>query len=169
MKLITIIFFGFLTLFCSSCGSPLNSNAATDDQADGGMTGPGQDSLSVGDYCFIKATNEDTTVIRLRFLSADDIRGEMTWLPNQGDGAYGTLTGKLISANEMELRYSYTIEGSAQSEVKIMKIEEEQLMVKIGELTDPKNDGNLVYKDVHQATYSDLFNKINCEAKFGSE
>ena len=116
-----------------------------------------------GDYCFIKAENKDTTKVSVRFLSNDDIRGEMIWRPWQKDGSVGTLTGKLNANNEMELMYNYVIEGNRQSEPKIMKIEGNRLSIKQGELIDPKNDGHLVFKDVSKAVYKTVLDKTDCE------
>ena len=117
-----------------------------------------------GDYCFQSAINRDTTTIRVRVLSDDDIRGEMIWNPWQKDGAVGTLSGKMISKNEMKLIYDYTIEGNRQSEEKVFKIESEKLFIKKGELTDPKKDGHVVFKDFSKATYNDteVINKTSC-------
>ena len=114
----------------------------------------------IGVYSFLKAENKDTTIVRLNFLSDDDIRGEMIWQPWQKDGATGDLKGKLNAKREMELVYNYVIEGSQQSETKIMKIEGDKLLIKQGELTDPKNDGNLVFKDASKAVYKTVLTKI---------
>ena len=116
-----------------------------------------------GDYCFQSAINRDTTTIRVRVLSDDDIRGEMIWNPWQKDGAVGSLKGKLNADNEMELVYNYTIEGSRQSEMKVMKIENDKIMIKKGELVDPKNDGNLVLKDAKKAVYKEMLSKVSCQ------
>jgi uncharacterized lipoprotein NlpE involved in copper resistance len=118
-----------------------------------------------GDYCFQSAVNRDTTTVRFRVLSADDIRGEMIWNPWQRDGAVGTLTGKMISKNEMELLYAYVIEGANQTETKIMKVENNQLHIKAGELIDPNNDGNLKFKDATKAVYKETLSKINCDSQ----
>ena len=115
-----------------------------------------------GDYCFQETFNKDTTTVRIRILSDDDIRGEMIWSPWQKDGAIGTLTGKINQANELELVYNYMIEGNRQTETKIMKIENDKIIIKRGELLDPKNDGNLIFKDVSKAIFKDTLNKINC-------
>lgn len=115
-----------------------------------------------GDYCFMKAENKDTTSVHLT-VSGDQVKGEMTWQPWEKDGAAGTLSGKLISDNEMEVLYDYTIEGSKQTETKIMKIDQDKLYLKVGELTDPKNNGNLVYKDPSKAVYSEVLNSVSCK------
>ncbi|MBC7524993.1 MAG: hypothetical protein H7239_11210 [Flavobacterium sp.] len=120
------------------------------------------DSLN-GEYCFLKAENKDTTTVKIRVLSADDVRGEMVLAPWEKDGAVGTLSGKLISKNEMELLYNYMIEGNRQTETKIMKIENNKLFIKQGELVDPKNDGNLIFKNKDKATYKIVLDKITCD------
>jgi hypothetical protein len=47
------------------------------------------------------------------------------------------------------------IEGAHQTEEKIMKIEDGKLLIKHGELLDPKYDGHLVYKEKTSAVYSE--------------
>ena len=115
-----------------------------------------------GDYCFLKVEKKDSTIVKLRVLSEDDIRGEMVWHPWEKDGAAGSLTGKMNDKGEMELLYDYMIEGMRQTETKIMKIENGKLMIKIGELKDPKNNGHLTYKDAGKAKYTETLNPVNC-------
>lgn len=115
-----------------------------------------------GDYCFLRAENKDSTFVHLT-VSGNNVKGEMTWQPWEKDGATGTLSGKLISDHEMELLYDYTIEGSKQTETKIMKIENGKLYGKTGELTDPENDGHLVYKDASKAVYSEVLDPAPCK------
>jgi hypothetical protein len=116
-----------------------------------------------GDFCFIKTENKDTTTIRLRILSDDDIRGEMIWSPWQKDGAVGTLTGKLNAKKELELVYDYTIEGNRQSETKTMKIEKNKLYIKNGKLIDPQKNGKLIYLYEALGKYNESLNAINCD------
>ena len=87
----------------------------------------------------------------------------MAWQPYQKDGAVGTLTGAKNANGEFELLYDYMIEGSKQTETKVMKIENGQLLIKTGELEDPKNDGNLRYKDVSKATYTETLPTVACQ------
>ncbi len=116
-----------------------------------------------GDFCFKKTENKDVTDIKFRILSNDDIRGEMIWQPYEKDGAVGTLTGKLISDNEIRFVYSYTIEGNKQTEEKIMKVENGNLYIKKGELLDVKKEGNLTLKDIATATYTEAIHAVKCE------
>ena len=55
------------------------------------------------------------------------------------------------------------IEGSRQSETKIMKIEGGKLSIKQGELINPKNNGNTVFKDASKAVYKTVLMKTNCK------
>ncbi|HSF70771.1 MAG TPA: hypothetical protein VLA25_00610, partial [Methylotenera sp.] len=91
------------------------------------------------------------------------ITGKMDWIPHEKDSARGTLQGFRNAVGELDLMYDYMIEGSQQTETKIMKIEDGKLLVKVGELQDPKNDGNLVYKDVNQAEYSEVLEATSCK------
>ena len=45
-----------------------------------------------------------------------------------------------------------------------MKIESDKLLIKVGELLDQKDDRSLVYKDVSQAKYSEILEKVACKA-----
>jgi hypothetical protein len=112
--------------------------------------------------CFLSAENRDTTSVTL-IIDGDKIKGEMNWLPYEKDGAIGTLEGTKNAAGEFELMYNYVIEGSSQSETKVMKIENGDLMIKVGLLVDPKNDGHLRYKDVSKAKYKETLKRISCK------
>lgn len=117
-----------------------------------------------GTYCFSKVWNKDITEVQLTIMG-DAITGSMNWLPHEKDSARGTLKGNKNAAGEFDLMYDYMIEGSQQTETKIMKIEDGKLLLKVGELLDPKYDGNLIYKDVGLAKYSEILDKIDCKSK----
>lgn len=119
-------------------------------------------NLKDGTYCFSKLFNQDVTDIQLTILGST-VTGKMDWVPYEKDSARGTLQGAINTAGELDLIYDYMIEGSQQTETKIMKIEDGKLLVKMGELLDPKNDGNLVYKDVSQAKYSEVLEAVSCK------
>ena len=119
-------------------------------------------SLSDGTYCFNKLLNQDVTEVQLTILG-NAVTGTMNWIPYQKDSARGTLKGSKNAVSEMDLMYDYMIEGNQQTETKVMKIEEGNLLVKTGQLLDPKNDGNLVYKDVTQAKYTEILEKVDCK------
>lgn len=119
-------------------------------------------SLQDGTYCFSKLFNQDVTDVRLIILDSA-VTGKMDWVPYQKDSARGTLQGSKNAAGELDLMYDYMIEGNQQTETKIMKIEDGKLLIKVGELLDPKNDGNLVYKEVTQAKFSEVLEPVECK------
>lgn len=116
-----------------------------------------------GTFCFKNTLNQDVTNIQL-IISGSSITGFMNWVPYQKDSARGTLTGTKNADGELDLMYDYVIEGSHQTETKVMKITNEKLWIKKGELIDAKNDGHLVYKDVSQASYDESIEKADCES-----
>ncbi len=115
-----------------------------------------------GKFCFLSATNRDTTKVSLNIVG-NNVTGTMVWNPYQKDGAVGTLSGTKNANGEMDLVYNYTIEGSQQTETKVMKIQNDELFIKKGQLIDPKNDGNLMYKDVAKAMFSEKMTKSKCD------
>ncbi len=119
-------------------------------------------NIKDGSYCFSKLFNQDITDVQLTLLGSA-VTGKMDWIPYEKDSARGTLQGFKNAAGELDLIYDYMIEGSQQTETKIMKIQDGKLLVKVGELLDPKNDGNLVYKDVSQAKYSEVLKTTSCK------
>jgi hypothetical protein len=119
-------------------------------------------NIKDGTYCFNKLFNQDITTVKL-MIAGNDVSGRMDWVPYEKDSARGTLQGFKNAAGEFDLRYDYMIEGSHQTETKIMKVEDGKLWIKMGELMDPKNDGNLVYKDVSQAQFSEALEPVQCK------
>ena len=120
-----------------------------------------QPNIPDGSYCFNKKFNQDNTDVKLVF-TGDAITGVMNWVPYQKDSARGTLKGTKNQAGEFDLMYDYMIEGNQQTETKRMKIESGKLFIKTGEPSDPNNNGNLVYKDVNQAKYSEMLEPVDC-------
>jgi hypothetical protein len=105
------------------------------------------------ELCFSKDINKDITTVTLT-ISGDTVTGKMDWVPFEKDSARGTLSGTLQNG-EMNLMYDYMIEGAHQTEEKIMKIQDGKLLIKHGELLDPKYDGHLIYKDKASAVYNE--------------
>ena len=78
-----------LALIVFSCKKEADATAATTTEtevapvtevAGSASTDMAGEKLAKGDYCFLKAENKDTTSVRFRVLSEDDIRGEnKTW------------------------------------------------------------------------------------------
>ena len=150
-------------LFTTACSNKSAKEKSTEETKQAEVAKQAISEKFMGVYCFARAENKDSTFVSINFLSDDDVRGEMIWQPWQKDGARGFLKGKLNAANEMELVYDYMIEGNRQTETKIMKIEGDNLSIKVGELMDPKNDGNLVFKDASKATYKTVLTKATCK------
>ena len=123
---------------------------------------PTKPATLAGDYCFKSEVNKDITEVSLN-VAGSQVTGTMNWIPDQKDSARGKLAGTVNAAGELDLMYDYMIEGNQQTETKIMKIENDQLMIKRGELIDPKEDGNLQYKDVTSATYKESLPKVECK------
>ena len=119
-------------------------------------------SLKDGVYCFSHHYNQDVTDVQLTILGST-VKGIMNWIPHQKDSARGTLQGFKNDAGELDLMYDYMIEGNQQTETKRMKIQNGKLFIKKGALLDENNNGNLVYKDVNQAEYSEVLEPAKCK------
>ena len=119
-------------------------------------------NLADGTFCFKKSLNKDVTNVQLAIVG-NNITGLMNWVPYQKDSARGTLKGTKNAAGEFDLMYQYMIEGNQQTETKIMKVQNETLWIKKGELLDPKNDGNLEFKDAAQAKYQESIPAADCK------
>lgn len=118
--------------------------------------------VSKENYCFLSTFKKDSTFVNLT-IEGDMVTGTMHWQPYEKDGANGTLSGKKLTNGELDLLYDYMIEGSQQTETKIMKIENGKLLIKTGVLTDPKNNGHLIFKDPTKLKYSETLNKVDCK------
>lgn len=162
-KSITALAIVCLSFAAVSCKKETKETTKTTDTVS--MAKPNEAAAALsGDYCFEKVENRDSTMVKFRVLSDDDIRGEMMWRPFEKDGATGTLTGKIISKNEIQFDYDYMIEGNRQSETTIMKVDGDKLYIKEGELMDdPNKKGNMIYKDAAKAEYRNILNKVACK------
>ncbi|MBK7869289.1 MAG: hypothetical protein IPJ74_00725 [Saprospiraceae bacterium] len=152
-KLILIITLGTAALL-NACQQ--KSSNTSEQSADA----PAQ-SIADGTHCFEYRVGQDVTSVQL-VLNGSNVSGEMNWTPFEKDGGYGTLKGMRMG-DEIVAVWSYTIEGSSQSEEVHFKIEGDQLMRKVGELEDPNFDGNLKLKDPATATYSETYTKVDCQ------
>lgn len=152
-----VIFSLFLLIACGKTDAP-EANI----HAPAGVPVAMTDNVKDGIYCFSKVFNQDVTDVQLTILDGA-VTGKMDWIPYQKDSARGTLQGFKNAVGELDLIYDYMIEGSQQTETKIMKIEDGKLLIKVGELLDPKNDGNLVYKDPSLAKFSEVLEPVNCK------
>ncbi len=161
-QLLSVIFSLFLLVACNKTDAPEANIHAPSGMPILTSDNVASNNIKDGTYCFSKLFNRDVTDIQLTILGST-ITGVMNWLPYEKDSARGTLKGTKNAAGEFDLMYDYMIEGSQQTEIKVMKIENEKLLIKVGEL-DPNHDGHLIYKDVSQAKYSETLGKVACKA-----
>ena len=165
MKITTsILTFAMVTLLFASCkkeivteGEPPKINADTVAVAPAKAETAKEEKL-----CFLKKDGNYSTAVNLVIIG-EQVSGTITAGENGVDGATGTLAGTKGANGEMDVIYTYEIEGSKQSENKIMKIENNTLMIKKGELIDPKNDGNMQYKDVAKAKFTQVLPSVTCK------
>ena len=160
--LLLVIFSLFLLVACNKSDAPeanIHEPSGVPVVIENNAT---SNNIKDGTYCFSQLFNRDVTDVQLTILGSA-VTGKMDWFPYQKDSARGTLQGFKNAAGELDLMYDYMIEGSKQTETKTMKIEDGKLLVKRGELLDPKNDGHLVYKDVSQAKFSEVLEPTNCK------
>ena len=140
----------------------VNNKTQENKQAAQAATKQTVSSTPDGMHCFSKIFNRDVTDVQLT-IAGDTVTGIMNRLPYEKDSARGTLKGSKNAAGELDLIYDYMIEGKEQTETKIMKIEGEKLMIKVGELLDSNNDGHLIYKDVSKAKYLENLERVDCK------
>ena len=76
-------------------------------------------------FCYLMVQDRDSTFVTIK-MDGDKVTGSMEWNPYQQHGAIGTLSGIKNTAGELALVYRYTIEGSEQSEAKVMKMDNEK-------------------------------------------
>ena len=152
-----VIFSLFLLGACNQADTPQANNHATSAEPVATIN-----KLQDGTYCFTKLYNKDVTDVQLTILGSA-VTGTMNWIPYQKDSARGTLQGFKNATGELELMYDYMIEGSQKTETKVMKIEDGKLLIKVGELQDLKYNGNLTFKDVRLAKYSEVLEKVDCK------
>ena len=116
----------------------------------------------VNDFCFFKNENRDITKVTLR-IDDKKVTGTMDWVPFEKDSGRGTLSGSLLPDGQMDVLFDYVIEGSHQTETKFMKIVDNNLHIKHGELEDKKYNGNLTYKDPAKAVYNEIIKPCSAE------
>ncbi len=154
--------FTVLALFAiASCHNGEETPGETKDNLPPVVTNDTTPPPAKENVCFLKALKKDSTFVNLT-IEGNNVSGNMRWHPWQKDGAIGTLTGTKGANGEMQLLYDYMIEGSKQTETKIMKIENDQLKIKTGELIDPTNNGHLIFKDSSKLKYTEVLQKVVC-------
>lgn len=93
-------------------------------------------------------------------IEGDQVAGNQHWIPKEMDGAHGMIQGT-IKGNIVRVIYSYTIEGSEQTEEQLFKIEGDRIIKGEGDMKDPKDDGHMVFRDVSKVTFTgDVLKKV---------
>lgn len=105
-------------------------------------------------------------------IDGDQVTGTQNWLPKQpdGHGAHGTLDGIITGGGIIQVLYSYTIEGSDQSEEEVLKLDGDKLFIGEGQLLqDPKNDTRLNLQEPNKVAFKKALKKIpTSEPKAGT-
>lgn len=115
------------------------------------------------EQCFIQVKANDSILVHLKF-KANEISGEMVYKQHLAHNVYGTLKGNKKGDGTLDLIYSYMVDGSNGTETKIMKIENNQLYIKVGELEDDFK-GNLSYKSQESAKFSEIYSTADCSSR----
>ena len=150
-----------LAVVLFSCGK--SSNEGSETKADSVKVDVAQ-AVAEETQCFLLTEgdkNQDSTKISLTF-KGNEVSGTMDWLPNEKDGAYGSIVATK-EGNIIKGTYAYTIEGSEQSEEVEFKIENGKLWKKTGELVEKApNSADLVFKDASKAKFDQEFQAVKC-------
>ena len=156
-----VLFVAFVAFAWLGCQNPTTTNEPTE-TAPAPPTVPSNAATNPEKMCFrlLEGTkSQDTTHLELTIIGTE-VSGKMDWVPHEKDSARGTITGK-INGNVITGIYNYMIEGSQQSEEVAFQMGKGQIMRKRGELTETA-PGQLVFKDVEKARFTDVFTQIPC-------
>lgn len=117
---------------------------------------------------FAKDDAHEKTYIALT-IDGDQVAGTQVWQPKEKDGARGTLDG-IVNGDVIQVLYSYTIEGSDQSEEEVLKIDGDKLFIGEGELVaDPKDDSRMNLKEPNKVAFKTVLKKVSVtESKPGT-
>ncbi len=91
----------------------------------------------------------------------EDIVGILDYSFYDKDGAHGTFKGKK-EGDIITATWTYTIEGSEQSELIMIKIEGDKALKASGELVEGK-DGVLQLKDAAHASWQETLTRVQCD------
>lgn len=151
------------TLFVACAGDTktdtTTANGASDTTT---VMAPPSEEKACYTYTFGKGEKLDSINVRLN-INGDIVTGEMDHVPYEKDSARGTLACTK-SGNTITGTYSYTIEGSEQTEEVVLTLDGDKLIIMQGELDDKKNDGNLTLKDKTKLTKGETLNKVACKS-----
>ncbi|MFD0792182.1 hypothetical protein ACFQZX_01060 [Mucilaginibacter litoreus] len=149
-----IIIFAFAMASCAGNGNKgtdttMVSPQHTSDTA--ALNAPAQNM----EYCFIHTegtSNQDTTAVHLKF-NANNVTGEMKWIPKEKDARKGTLSGT-IKGDIIKAVWAFMQEGTKDSIAVEFKLSAQQLAQKPykvdtntgRQLTDESAEYSVIYK-----------------------
>jgi hypothetical protein len=150
-----IFLFGTL-VFAAGCGnSPEPAVAAETSE----ITKAAPDKA--GEGCFENRL-PDGSVLTFRFNQRGNrVEGVLDYTFAEKDGAHGTFAGNR-DGDIIRALWTYTVEGSQQSEQIMVRIEEKQAVKASGELVEGPN-GVLELKDPEKATWAEVFPRVACK------
>jgi hypothetical protein len=150
-----------LFLFCILALHACTSSA--DDQESASKTStetPAETPVIASKQCFADSL-QDGSVVSVTVEESDGkVKGTLSYLFAQKDSGSGEYQG-VREGDHYRVVWSYTIEGSAQKEEVVFKIEGDQWIRKNGELLE--KDGILILKDEANTPYDELLRKVSCE------
>jgi hypothetical protein len=107
---------------------------------------------------FANESGEASTRIALSIEDGHKVYGTKVWQPKEGHGANGSFDG-IVNGDVMQVLYSYTIEGSEQSEEMVLKLEGNKLFIGDGELVDA-GDGRMNLKAPNEVEFKTALKKL---------
>jgi hypothetical protein len=96
-------------------------------------------------------------------IEGDQVTGTQNWLPKQpdGHGAHGTISGIITGGGIIQVLYTFSIEGSDQSEEEVLKLDGDKLFIGEGQLVqDPKDETRLNLQEPNKVTFKKPLSKI---------
>lgn len=112
-------------------------------------------------HCF-ENREPDGSVLSFQYTEYyDQIVGILDYSFADKDGAHGTFTGTK-EGNLITVTWSFTIEGSEQTEEVLFKIEGDKAFRGYGELMEGEA-GTLVLKDPAKVNWEETFTRVQCD------
>ncbi len=124
--------------------------------------------VASGELLFFEKVDDEASQTVSLEIEGNRVTGFQTWQPHEQDGARGYLDG-VLKGDRIIATYSYTIEGSDQSQDQVFKLDGDRLLIGQGELVDPRDDGNLILKDATSVTFDTELKRVDAfEPRVGS-
>jgi len=158
MKYIIILFAAWMIVSCQPSSKSENneheSATSSISQAPTPSPVPTKDTL-----CYESRFSKEVFSLMLIITNDREVEGTLNYVFEEKDSAYGTLKGRK-SGNIIDADYTFTIEGSQQTEVVEFKMEDDRILRKIGPLVE--KEGKLMLQDSEKSTFAETFMQIDC-------